>query len=48
VGSIFSITVVFPIIAAIMAFTAVRYIARDEALVRSVHSLRKSQKKKRK
>lgn len=46
IGSIFSITVVFPIIAAILTFMAVRYIARDEALVRSVRSLRKSRKKR--
>lgn len=45
-GSVFSITVVFPVIAAILTFMAVRYIARDEALVRSVKSLRKSAKKR--
>lgn len=45
-GSVFSITVVFPLIAAIMTFTALRYIARDEALVRSANSLRKAAKKR--
>lgn len=36
----FSITAVFPIIAAIITFTAMRYIARDEAMVRSTSRLR--------
>ncbi len=40
-GSSFSIAAVFPIVAAILLFTAVRYIARDEALVRSTSRLRK-------
>ncbi len=44
-GTLFSVTVVFPIIAAILTFMAVRYIARDEALVRSVNSLRKVTRK---
>jgi hypothetical protein len=44
-GSVFSVTVVFPVIAAILTFMAVRYIARDEALVRSVNSLRKVTRK---
>lgn len=38
--SAFSITAVFPIIAAILTFTAMRYIARDEAMVRSTSRLR--------
>jgi uncharacterized membrane protein len=41
-GSLFSVTIIFPIIAAILTLTAIRYIARDEALVRSVNSLRKT------
>ncbi len=44
-GSAFSITIIFPVISAILTFLAVRYIARDEALVRSVTSLRKVTKK---
>jgi len=36
----FSITAVFPIIAAILTFIAMRYIARDEAMVRSTSRLR--------
>ena len=36
----FSITAVFPIVAAILTFTAMRYIARDEAMVRSTSRLR--------
>lgn len=38
--SVFSITAVFPIVAAILTFTAMRYIARDEAMVRSTSRLR--------
>lgn len=38
--SAFSITAVFPIVAAILTFTAMRYIARDEAMVRSTSRLR--------
>lgn len=38
--SAFSISAVFPIIAAILTFTAMRYIARDEAMVRSTSRLR--------
>ncbi len=44
----FSITAVFPFIAIILSFLALRYIGRDEALVRSVNSLRKMAKKKKK
>ncbi len=39
--SAFSITAVFPIVAAILLFSAIRYIARDEAMVRSTSRLRK-------
>ena len=42
--STFSITAVFPIIAGILIFLAFRNIARDEALVQSVNSLRKIHK----
>lgn len=38
--SAFSITAVFPIVSAILTFTAMRYIARDEAMVRSTSRLR--------
>lgn len=40
-GSAFTISSVFPIVAAILTFTALRYIARDEAMVRSTSRLRK-------
>lgn len=39
-NSAFSISVVFPIVAAILTFLAMRYIARDEAMVRSTSRLR--------
>ena len=45
-GVAFSITAVFPIVAAILTFIAMRYIARDEALVQSINSLRKSRRGK--
>ena len=40
-GSLFSFTAVFPIMAAILILLAIRYIARDEAMVRSVNRLRR-------
>lgn len=40
-GSAFGISAVFPIVAAILTFTAMKYIAGDEALVRSTSRLRK-------
>jgi len=40
-GSAFTTTAVFPAIAAILTWLAFRYIARDEAMVRSVNRLRK-------
>ncbi|MEF9931675.1 MAG: DUF4293 domain-containing protein [Bacteroidales bacterium] len=43
-GTAFSITAVFPIVAGILIFIAFRYIARDEALVQSVNSLRRIHK----
>jgi Ca2+/Na+ antiporter len=39
-GAVFSFTVVFPAIAAILLFLALRYIARDEAMVKSLRRLR--------
>jgi hypothetical protein len=39
--SAFSVTALFPLIAAILLFSAIRYIARDEAMVRSTSRLRK-------
>jgi len=44
-GQIFSLTAVFPIAAAILCFIAMRYIARDEALVMSASRLRGPRKK---
>lgn len=41
-GTVFSITAVFPIVAAVLSFTAMRYIARDEAMVLSASRLRKN------
>ena len=38
---VFSLTAAFPIIAAILTYMALRYIARDEALVKAVERLRK-------
>ena len=40
-GSAFTTTAVFPAVAAILTWLAFRYIARDEAMVRSVNRLRK-------
>jgi len=45
-GSAFSLSSVFPIIAAILSFTAMKYIARDEAIVRSTSRLRNSSRSK--
>jgi len=39
--AVFSSTAVFPIVAAILTFLALRYIARDEAMVRTADRLRK-------
>lgn len=47
-GTAFSLSAVFPIVSAILVFTALRYIARDEAMVRSadtIRSIRRSSKK---
>lgn len=43
---IFSITAVFPIVAAILDFLAARNIALDEAMVQSAQRLRRSKRKK--
>lgn len=40
-GTAFSVTALFPAIAAISSLLALKFIARDEALVRSANSLRK-------
>ena len=40
-GSNFSFTAVFPVIAAILTMLAIRYIGRDEAMIRSLNRLRK-------
>ena len=40
-GAAFSITAVFPLCAAIITILAIRYIGRDEAMVRSLNRLRK-------
>jgi len=40
-GVVFSLTAAFPAIAVILTFMALRYIARDEALLRAVDRLRK-------
>ena len=44
-GSAFTIYAVFPVVSALLTLMAVRYIARDEAMVRSVSRLRKKGKK---
>ncbi|MHC1780831.1 MAG: DUF4293 family protein [Bacteroidales bacterium] len=44
-GSAFTIYSVFPAVSALLTLMAVRYIARDEAMVRSVSRLRKKGKK---
>lgn len=43
---IYSIAAVFPIAAAILTFIGMRYVARDEALVRSASHLRDTRRKK--
>lgn len=40
-GTAFSVTALFPAVAAVFVFLAVKFIARDEAMVRSVSRLRK-------
>ena len=40
-GATFSITAIFPVIAAILTLLAIRYIGRDEAIVRAMNRLRK-------
>jgi hypothetical protein len=45
-SAIFSVTALFPIVAAVLTFIAMRYIARDEAMVLASTRLRSSKKKK--
>ena len=40
-GATFSITAIFPVIAAILTLLAIRYIGRDEAIVRAMSRLRR-------
>lgn len=40
-GTAFSVTALFPAVAAFLVFLAIKFIARDEAMVRSVSRLRK-------
>ena len=47
-GMRFSVTAVFPAVAAILTFIGMRYVARDEAMVRASSSLRDYNRKKRK
>jgi len=47
-GSVFSVTALFPLVSLLLTLTAIKYIARDEALVRSLNSLRKSRDNARK
>ncbi len=44
-GHFFTLTAVFPIVSAILCFTAMRYVARDEALVMSASRLRSRHRK---
>ncbi|MCK9305502.1 MAG: DUF4293 family protein [Bacteroidales bacterium] len=43
--SVFSVTALFPLVSLLFTIVAIKYIARDEAMIRSVNSLRKSRKK---
>lgn len=45
-GIAFSVTAVFPVVCAILTFIAMRYIARDEAIVRAADSIRSARKHK--
>jgi hypothetical protein len=40
-GASFSLTAAFPVVAAILTFLALRYIARDEAMLKTMERLRK-------
>ncbi len=44
-GTTFSTTAVFPIVAGILTFLALRYIGRDEATVQAANSIRRSAKR---
>ncbi|MBO7279498.1 MAG: DUF4293 domain-containing protein [Bacteroidales bacterium] len=41
---IFSLTAVFPIVASVLTFLALRYISRDEAMIRAASRLRKGRR----
>ncbi len=45
-GSAFTVLSVFPLVSAVLSLMAIRYIARDEAMVRSVSRLRKKGKQR--
>ncbi len=47
-GSVYTVSAVFPIVAAILVFLAFRFIGKDEAYVQSMNSLRSIQRKIRK
>ncbi len=47
-GVAFSVSAVFPIVCAILTFIAMRYIARDEAMVRAANSIRSSRRNRKK
>jgi len=44
-GSVFSVTALFPLISLMFSILAIKYIGRDEAMIRSANSLRKRRKK---
>lgn len=46
-GMIYSVSAIFPIIAAILTFIGMRYVARDEAMVQAAYHLRDSKRKRR-
>jgi hypothetical protein len=41
---IFSLTAVFPIVASVLTFLALRYISRDEAMIRAASRLRRGRR----
>lgn len=42
---IYSLTAVFPVVAAVLTFLALRYISRDEAMIRAASRLRSSRRR---
>lgn len=46
-GMIYSVTAIFPILAAILTFIGMRYVARDEAMVQAAYHLRDTKRKRR-